>query len=160
MCPKQACAACCIITTGARTKPIRTWRWPWAWAFDTPFKWTKQVASHFGGTRQGLAISWPGHIKDVGGDPHAVPPHHRHRADHSRSRRHPGARHGQRHQAEADRRHQHGVHLRRGQRQRALEARHAVFRNGRQSRDLSRRLDRRTTPPSPPWRWAPARCRP
>jgi arylsulfatase len=39
----------------------------WAWAFDTPFKWTKQVASHFGGTRQGMAISWPGHIKDVGG---------------------------------------------------------------------------------------------
>lgn len=40
---------------------------PWAWAFDTPFKWTKQIASHFGGTRQGLAISWPGHITDVGG---------------------------------------------------------------------------------------------
>jgi len=39
----------------------------WAWAFDTPFKWTKQVASHFGGTRQGLAISWPARIKDVGG---------------------------------------------------------------------------------------------
>jgi arylsulfatase len=39
----------------------------WSWAFDTPFKWTKQVASHFGGTRQGVAISWPGHIKDVGG---------------------------------------------------------------------------------------------
>ena len=39
----------------------------WSWAFDTPFKWTKQVASHFGGTRQGMAISWPGHIKDVGG---------------------------------------------------------------------------------------------
>jgi arylsulfatase len=38
----------------------------WSWAFDTPFKWTKQIASHFGGTRQGLAISWPGHIKDVG----------------------------------------------------------------------------------------------
>jgi len=38
----------------------------WSWAFDTPFKWTKQVASHFGGTRQGLAISWPGHITDVG----------------------------------------------------------------------------------------------
>jgi len=38
----------------------------WSWAFDTPFKWTKQVASHFGGTRQGLAISWPGHIEDVG----------------------------------------------------------------------------------------------
>ena len=38
----------------------------WTWAFDAPFKWTKQVASHFGGTRQGLAISWPGHIKDAG----------------------------------------------------------------------------------------------
>ena len=38
----------------------------WTWAFDTPFKWTKQVASHFGGTRNGLVISWPGHIKDVG----------------------------------------------------------------------------------------------
>ena len=39
----------------------------WAWAFDTPFKWTKQVPSHFGGTKQGVAMSWPGHIKDVGG---------------------------------------------------------------------------------------------
>ena len=39
----------------------------WTWAFDTPFKWTKQVASHFGGTRQGMAISWPGHITDTGG---------------------------------------------------------------------------------------------
>ena len=39
----------------------------WSWALDTPFKWTKQVASHFGGTAQGLAMSWPGHIKDVGG---------------------------------------------------------------------------------------------
>jgi len=40
---------------------------PWAWAMDTPFKWTKQVASHFGGTAQGVAMSWPGHINDVGG---------------------------------------------------------------------------------------------
>jgi len=39
----------------------------WSWAFDTPFKWTKQVASHFGGTRQGMAISWPARIKDAGG---------------------------------------------------------------------------------------------
>lgn len=39
----------------------------WSWAFDTPFKWTKQVASHFGGTRQGMCIAWPGHIKDAGG---------------------------------------------------------------------------------------------
>ncbi len=40
---------------------------PWAWAFDTPFPWTKQIASHLGGVRQGMAISWPGHIKDKGG---------------------------------------------------------------------------------------------
>lgn len=39
----------------------------WAWAFDTPFKWTKTIASHFGGTRQGMAISWPARIKDKGG---------------------------------------------------------------------------------------------
>jgi hypothetical protein len=39
----------------------------WSWAFDTPFKWTKQIASHFGGTRQGLVISWPNRIKDAGG---------------------------------------------------------------------------------------------
>jgi len=40
---------------------------PWAWAFDTPYKWTKQVPSFFGGTRQGMAISWPAKIKDKGG---------------------------------------------------------------------------------------------
>ncbi|MBU6445626.1 MAG: arylsulfatase [Alphaproteobacteria bacterium] len=40
---------------------------PWAWAFDTPFSWTKQVASHFGGTKQGMAMSWPAAIKDRGG---------------------------------------------------------------------------------------------
>ena len=40
---------------------------PWAWAFDTPYKWTKQIPSFFGGTRQGMAISWPARIKDKGG---------------------------------------------------------------------------------------------
>jgi len=40
---------------------------PWAWAFDTPYKWTKQVPSFFGGTRQGMAISWPARITDRGG---------------------------------------------------------------------------------------------
>ncbi|MBL8659725.1 MAG: arylsulfatase [Rhodospirillales bacterium] len=39
----------------------------WAWAFDTPFSWVKQVASHFGGIRQGMAISWPKVITDKGG---------------------------------------------------------------------------------------------
>ncbi len=39
----------------------------WTWAFDTPFSWTKQIASHLGGVRQGMAVSWPGHITDRGG---------------------------------------------------------------------------------------------
>ncbi len=39
----------------------------WAWAMDTPFKWVKQVPSHFGGTAQGVAMSWPGHIPAGGG---------------------------------------------------------------------------------------------
>jgi len=38
----------------------------WSWAFDTPFSWTKQIASHFGGTKQGMAVSWPKVIKDTG----------------------------------------------------------------------------------------------
>jgi arylsulfatase len=40
---------------------------PWSWAFDTPFQWTKRYASHFGGVRNGMVMSWPGHIKDAGG---------------------------------------------------------------------------------------------
>ncbi|MEI3855483.1 MULTISPECIES: arylsulfatase [Ensifer] len=39
----------------------------WAWAMGTPFKWVKQVPSHFGGTAQGMVMSWPGHINDAGG---------------------------------------------------------------------------------------------
>ena len=39
----------------------------WAHAMNTPFQWTKQVASHFGGTRNPLIISWPARIKDTGG---------------------------------------------------------------------------------------------
>jgi arylsulfatase A-like enzyme len=42
----------------------------WSWAFDTPFKWTKQIASHFGGTRQGMVVAWPNRIKDAGGIRH------------------------------------------------------------------------------------------
>ena len=32
---------------------------PWSWAFDTPLQWTKRYASHFGGTRNGMVMSWP-----------------------------------------------------------------------------------------------------
>ena len=35
----------------------------WAWAGDTPFQYTKLIASHFGGTRNPLVISWPARIR-------------------------------------------------------------------------------------------------
>ena len=40
---------------------------PWAWAMDTPFQWTKQVASHWGGTRNGTIVHWPKGIEEKGG---------------------------------------------------------------------------------------------
>lgn len=39
----------------------------WAWAMNTPFQWTKSVASHLGGTRNPMVISWPKGITDRGG---------------------------------------------------------------------------------------------
>jgi arylsulfatase A-like enzyme len=38
----------------------------WAWAGDTPFQWTKQIASHYGGTTNGVVIQWPARIKARG----------------------------------------------------------------------------------------------
>jgi hypothetical protein len=38
----------------------------WAHAMDTPYQWTKQVASHFGGTRNGTIVHWPNHIAGKG----------------------------------------------------------------------------------------------
>ena len=38
----------------------------WAHALDTPYQWTKQVASHFGGTRNGTIVRWPRGIKAKG----------------------------------------------------------------------------------------------
>ena len=38
----------------------------WAHAMDTPYQWTKQVASHWGGTRNGTIVHWPTHIKAKG----------------------------------------------------------------------------------------------
>ncbi len=42
----------------------------WTWAMNTPYRWTKQVAGYFGGTRNGMVISWPNRIKDAGGVRH------------------------------------------------------------------------------------------
>ena len=38
----------------------------WAHAMDTPYQWTKQVASHWGGTRNGTIVHWPNGIKTKG----------------------------------------------------------------------------------------------
>ena len=39
----------------------------WAWAMNAPFQWTKQVASHWGGTRNGTIVHWPKGIEEQGG---------------------------------------------------------------------------------------------
>jgi arylsulfatase A-like enzyme len=39
----------------------------WAWAMNAPFQWTKQVASHWGGTRNGTVVHWPNGIEQPGG---------------------------------------------------------------------------------------------
>ena len=39
----------------------------WAWAMDSPYQWTKQVASHGGGTRNGTIVHWPKGIAEKGG---------------------------------------------------------------------------------------------
>jgi arylsulfatase A-like enzyme len=39
----------------------------WGWSTNAPFQWAKEVASHLGGTRDPLIVSWPGHIKAEGG---------------------------------------------------------------------------------------------
>lgn len=39
----------------------------WAWAMDTPYQWTKQIASHWGGTRNGTIVHWPKCIQEKGG---------------------------------------------------------------------------------------------
>jgi len=39
----------------------------WAWAGNTPFQWVKQIASHLGGTRNPMVVSWPAKIADRGG---------------------------------------------------------------------------------------------
>lgn len=38
----------------------------WAWAMNSPLQWTKQVASHWGGTRNGTIVHWPDGIEDPG----------------------------------------------------------------------------------------------
>ena len=93
----------------------------WTWAFDTPFSWTKQIASHFGGTRQGMC--------DFLARPHQGRRRHPHtssttsstscrRSSKSAASTRPRSVDGIK--QSADRRRELGLHLRRGQRQGAV----------------------------------------
>ena len=113
----------------------------WAWAMCTPYQWTKQVASHWGGTRNGTIVHWPAGIASKGEIRSQFMPRHRRRADGARGGRAAGAGLRQRRAAGADRGHQHGLQLRR--RRRAGAARPAVLRDGRQPRHLLQGLERR-----------------
>lgn len=46
--------------------PMNEYSSGWAWAMSTPFQWQKLIASHLGGTRSPLVVSWPARIKDNG----------------------------------------------------------------------------------------------
>ena len=112
----------------------------WAWAMDTPYQWTKQVASHWGGTRNGTIVHWPKGIDDKGG----VRNQFTHVIDLaptvSGGRRHPCTDHGQRRHAEPVRGHQPVVQLQR--RRRARTPRDPVLRNVLQQRHLPQGLER------------------
>ena len=63
----------------------------WAWAGNTPFQYTKLIASHFGGTRNPMVdLLAEGHQAGSHAAA-AVPPRQRHRADHLRDPRHQAA---------------------------------------------------------------------
>ena len=121
----------------------------WAHAMDTPFQWTKQVASHFGGTRNGLCRQLAEADQGPRGNPLAVPPRHRHRADDPGGRRHPGPADAQRHPAEADGRRQHGLYVRR--REGPDAAHDPVFRDRANRGIYHDGWMASTTPLRPPW---------
>ncbi len=95
---------------------------PWAWAFDTPLQVDEADSVLLRRHAPGHGDLLAGADHGQGRHPQPVPSRDRHRADDPRSDRHSGAGHGRRHRAEADRRREHGLHLRQGQCQRALAA--------------------------------------
>jgi len=51
---------------GSYKVPLNWYASGWAWLGSTPFKGWKLIASHFGGVRDPMVVSWPGHIRDPG----------------------------------------------------------------------------------------------
>ena len=112
----------------------------WAHAMNTPYQWTKQVASHWGGTRNGTIVHWPNGIKGKG----ELRSQFHHVIDVAptilEAAGLPAAALGERRPAEADRGRQHALLVQRRQGGRA--ARDAVLRDVRQPRHLPQGLDR------------------
>ena len=119
----------------------------WAWAMNSPLQWTKQIASHWGGTRNGTILHWPARHPRRRGAALAVHARHRRRTDGARSRRAARARHGQRRAAVAHGGHEHALHLRGAGH--PGTSRPAVLRDVRQPRDLPQGLVRGHQAPHP-----------
>ena len=85
----------------------------WAHAMDTPYQWTKQVASHWGGTRNGTIVHWPNGIDGEGRGPLAVPPRDRRRPNSARGRGSSATDRCRRRRAAPDRGREHAVLVRR-----------------------------------------------
>ena len=113
----------------------------WAHAMDTPYQWTKQVASHWGGTRNGTIVPLAERHQGEGRDPPAVPPRDRRRGDGARGSRPAGAAERQRRAAASARRRLDGLLVRR--RRSSGPPHDAVLRDVLQPRHLPRGLDRR-----------------
>ena len=112
----------------------------WAHAMNTPYQWTKQVASHWGGTRNGTIVSWPKGIQAKG----EIRSQFHHlidvAPDDPRGRGSARTGLGQRHPPAPDRGRQHAVLVQRREGRGA--ARDAIFRDVRQPRHLPQGLDR------------------
>ena len=140
----SSAASTCWAPRRSRTSTTPAGRW----AGSTPYKGMKLLASHFGGTRNPMAVRWPAKITPDRDAAHPVPPLQRRRPHDLRGRRDHPAAGGQRRPAGPDRRRQLRLHLRR--RRRRGPAADPVLRGHGQPRDLPRRLDGlRVRPPSP-----------
>ena len=153
---------------GHGRRRARTTRSAWAWAGNAPFQWGKQVASHLGGTRNGMVVSWPERIKDAGGlrtqFTHCIDVG----PDDPRSGRHPGARRSSTGSRRSRWRGRASSYTFDG-RERAGAPHRAVLRDRRQPGDLQGRLvgrlhsstgSRGTLSPPTMARFAPGRLRP
>ncbi len=135
-------------TSSAARTPTTTTPYGWAHAMCTPYQWTKQVASHYGGTRNGTIVHWPAKIAGQRRDPPPVAPRHRRRSDHPRAGR---ASRSRTPSTASPRSPCRASRWRTPSTTPSADERHThpVLRADGQPRDLPRRLDRRDPAPQP-----------